>query len=193
VRKGEALYYNEFLIFLFDNYDLKMSEQVQIEKNWYVAITRPRWEKKIAALLRDRDIENYCPINKVRRRWKDRYSVVMEPLFRGYLFIKITEADLWLVKDTHGILNYVYHEKKPAKVRDEEIVTIQKFLNEFEEVEVLYSDFDIGQTVRVNSGIMMDYKGIIIDISGNKAKVFIQSMNLHLSAVFEKSQLSLTD
>ncbi len=170
-----------------------MSDKAQIEKNWYVAITRPRWEKKLSALLKEKGIENYCPINKVRRKWKDRYKIVLEPLFRGYLFVKIPEADLWHLKEYNGIINYVYQEKKPAKVREEEINTIRKFLNEFKEVEVIYEGLEIGKEVRINSGVMMDYKGILIDISGNKAKVFIQSMNLHLSAVFELSQLSLAD
>ncbi|HMJ47328.1 MAG TPA: transcription termination/antitermination NusG family protein, partial [Ferruginibacter sp.] len=57
-----------------------------MNKKWYVVYTRPRWEKKVAATLDERGVENYCPLNRVNRQWSDRKKVVLEPLFKGYVF-----------------------------------------------------------------------------------------------------------
>ena len=64
-------------------------------KYWYAVYTRPRWEKKVASLLDDKDIVHYCPLNKVTRQWSDRKKVVMEPLFKGYIFVQVTEEKKW--------------------------------------------------------------------------------------------------
>jgi len=161
------------------------------EKNstWYVVYTRPRWEKKVAANLEAKGIEYYCPLNKVQKQWSDRKKVVLEPLFKGYVFVNIDDAAKWDVKLVDGIVNYVYWLGKPAVVREEDIVTIRKFLQEFENVEVTDKNLDVNKTVIVKQGVLMNYKGIIVEVSGNKAKVKIHSMGLELSAIFDKSNL----
>ena len=81
---------------------------MEIKKNWYAVYTKPRWEKKVAAMLLEKGIENYCPINKVIRQWSDRKKMVMEPVFKGYVFVKLEDNKKWQVKDVNGILNFVY-------------------------------------------------------------------------------------
>ena len=161
--------------------------------HWYVVYTRPRWEKKIAALLQDKGITHYCPMNKVHRQWSDRMKIVTEPLFKGYVFVQVEERKKWDIKLIDGIVNYVYWQGKPARVRDEEIITIKKFLQEFENVEVTETRLAVNDTVVVTDGIMMDYKGIVLEVSGNKAKVLIQSIGITLSAIFEKKKLIKVD
>ncbi len=156
---------------------------------WYVVYTRPRWEKKISRILDEKGIENYCPLNKVRRQWKDRKKIVLEPLFKGYLFVKISEEKKWDIKMVDGIINYVYWLGKPARVKETEINTIKKFLNEFENVDVVELDLKENAKVIVTKGLMMNYKGIVLEVIGNKARVQIDSMGIRLSAVFEKSSL----
>ena len=161
--------------------------------HWYVVYTRPRWEKKIAALLQDKGITHYCPMNKVHRQWSDRMKIVTEPLFKGYVFVQVEERKKWDIKLIDGIVNHVYWQGKPARVRDEEIITIKKFLQEFENVEVTETRLAVNDTVVVTDGIMMDYKGIVLEVSGNKAKVLIQSIGITLSAIFEKKKLIKVD
>jgi transcription antitermination factor NusG len=160
---------------------------------WYVVYTRPRGEKKISSALTEKGIENYCPLNRVHRQWSDRKKVVLEPLFKGYLFIKVNEDRKWDVKMIDGIVNYVYWLGKPARVRDEEIEKIKKFLAEFEEVEVIDNQLEKRDAVVVNSGVFIDYKGIVIEVAGNRAKVLIDSMGVKLTAVFDKKNLKLVD
>lgn len=166
---------------------------METNENWFVVYTRPRWEKKIASVLSERGIENYCPLNRVRRQWSDRKKVVLEPLFKGYIFIKVSEARKWDVKLIDGILNYVYWQGKPARVRDEEIDKIKKFLSEFEDVEVIDYPIEKDNPVVIDKGVFIDLKGIVVEVSGNKAKVRIDSMGINLTAVFDKKNLKLID
>jgi len=160
-------------------------------KKWYAVYTRPRWEKKVASLLLDKGIENYCPINKVTRQWSDRKKVVLEPVFKGYVFVRLEDDKKWEVKSVHGILNYVYWLGKPAVIRDEEIDLIRKFLNEFNDVQVEAKGLVVNTEVRVKQGVLMNYKGIVVEILGNRAVVKIDTLDLQLSAHFDKANLEL--
>lgn len=158
-------------------------------KKWYVVYTRPRWEKKVAGILLAKGIEHYCPLNKVMKQWSDRKKIVLEPLFKGYIFVKLQDTSKWDIKNIDGILNFVYWLGKPAIVKEEEIVTIKKFLQEFSTVEVIERRLDVNSRVLIKQGVLMNYHGIIVEIHGNKAKVNIESMGIQLSAVFDKKNL----
>lgn len=159
------------------------------EKKWYVVYTRPRWEKKIAAVLVDKGIENYCPLNKVTKQWSDRKKVVLEPLFKGYIFICINENSIWDIKSIDGIINYIYWLGKPAVVKESEIIIIKKFLHEFKDVKVEEQQPQKNEQVTIKQGVFMNYKGIILEITANKAKVLIDGMGLQLTAIFERKNL----
>ena len=163
----------------------------EIKKTWYAVYTRPRWEKKVAADLLDYGIENYCPINKVTRQWSDRKKVVMEPVFKGYVFVRVEDDKKWEVKKVPGILNFVYWLGKPAQIRDEEIDVIRRFLNEFNDVQVEAKGFVVNSEVRIRQGVLMNYKGIVVEVLGNRAVVKIDTLDLQLSAHFDKKNLEL--
>ena len=163
----------------------------QIEKTWYAVYTKPRWEKKVAAMLLEAGIENYCPINKVTRQWSDRKKVVLEPVFKGYVFVKVEEQKKWEVKSIPGILNFVYWLGKPAVIRDEEIDVIRKFLNEFKDVQVESKGLVVNSEVRIKQGVLMNYHGVIVEVIGSRAVVKIDSLDLQLSAHFDKKNLEV--
>ena len=160
-------------------------------KKWYVVYTRPRWEKKVSKLLDDHGIENYCPLNKIQRQWSDRKKIVLEPLFKGYVFVRVGENEKWSVKSINGIINYLYWLGAPATLKDIEIENIRKFLSEFNDIQVIESKLDVNSNVIINRGVLMNYKGIVLEVLGNKARIQIDSMGIRLSAVFEKSNLTL--
>jgi len=159
--------------------------------NWYVVYTRPRWEKKISKILEIKGIENYCPLNKVSRQWSDRKKIILTPLFTGYLFVKLDDSKKWEIKNVDGILNFVYWLGKPALVRQNEIDNIKKFLSEFDHIEVVDTNIIEHAAVEVNAGVLMNYKGIVIDVLGSKARVKIDSMGVTLCALIDKRHLSV--
>ena len=156
---------------------------------WHAVYTKPRWEKKVAALLEAKGIEYYCPLNKVTRQWSDRKKTVMEPLFKSYVFVQIAENKKWDLLNIPGIINYVTWLGKPAKIKESEIATIRKFLKEFAVVEVVEGPLEVNTKVKVKQGALMNYHGILLQISGNRASVKIESMGLQLITVIEKSNL----
>ena len=158
---------------------------------WYAVHTKPRWEKKVAALLDDAGINHYCPLNKVMRQWSDRKKVVQEPLFKGYVFVQVAEDEKFKVLQVNGIVNFVYWLGKPATIRDNEIDTIKRFLNEFGSIEILKTELKPDKTVRIKQGLLMNYKGIVLELNGNKAKVRIESMGIQLSAFFDRKNLEV--
>src|ERR1700744_4797195 len=106
------------------------------EKNWYAVYTRPRWEKKVGELLIQRRIEAYCPLNRVRKKWSDRMKWVEEPLFKSYVFVRLTADEMTDVRLVGGIVNFVYWLGSPAVVKDKEIEAIRKFLDEYDDIQV---------------------------------------------------------
>ena len=166
-----------------------MQNMSETKKNWYAVYTKPRWEKKIAQKLQEKGITAYCPLNKVTRQWSDRKKVVLEPLFKGYVFVQIEDEKKWDARLVNGVLNYVYWNGKVAIIRDDEIDTIRRFLHEFSDVEVWEYKFEVNKKVRIKQGLLMNHEGILLEISGNRARVKIESMGVELSAIFEKSNL----
>ena len=156
---------------------------------WHAVYTKPRWEKKVAAMLEAKGIEYYCPLNKVVKQWSDRRKTVLEPLFKSYVFIKVPDEKKWEVLNINGIINYVTWLGKPAKIKENEIATIRKFLKEFSSFEVVEGPLEINSRVKVKQGALMNYHGILIEINGSKARVKIESMGLQLSAQFDKKNL----
>lgn len=160
---------------------------------WYAVYTKPRWEKKVASLLEAQGIEYYCPLNKVVKQWSDRKKTVLEPLFKSYVFVQVEEKQKWDLLKINGIVNYVHWLGKPAKIKESEIETVKKFLNEFSGVEVVDETSPIHSKVKIKHGVLMNYRGILMEVSGNKAIVKIESMGLQLTAVFDKKNLELIE
>ncbi len=156
---------------------------------WYAISTKPRWEKKVAMLLEDKGIENYCPLNKVHKQWSDRKKVIYEPIFKSYVFVKVEEQKKWDLKRIAGVINYVYWLGKPARIKDEEINTIKKFLHEFNDVQIEQIGLRVNQKVRIKQGLLMKYEGILLEVNGNRAIVKIASMDIQLTAHFDKHNI----
>ena len=157
--------------------------------HWYAVYTKPRWEKKVGQLFDKKGLDYYCPLNKVRRKWSDRYKVIEEPLFKSYVFVHITEEEKERIRLTDGVVNFVYWNGKPAIIKGEEIEIIRKFLKEYENVEASPVTFSAGQKVRIKTGLMMDTEGLVIKVVNNRAYVLLESLQYELTAQFEKTNL----
>ena len=159
------------------------------QKKWYAVYTKPRWEKKVHGLFTERGLVSYCPLNKVRKRWSDRIKLVEELLFKSYVFVQVKEEDQQKVRMINGVLNFVYWNGKPAIVKEEEIDTIRKFLNEYSDVEVKPMNLQANQAVMVKRGLLMNNTGRIRRLMNNKVEVQIESLGYALVASLEKSNI----
>ena len=160
-------------------------------RKWLAIYTRPRWEKKVTQLLLEKGLESYCPLNKVRRKWSDRIKLIEEPLFKSYVFVKVSEEDRAAERMTNGAINFVYWEGKPAIIKEKEIIAIKKFLDEYENVEARSMiDLKINQRVRITKGSLMDQEGKVLDVRNKTAQVAIDSLGFILIAYIDRSKLT---
>jgi transcription antitermination factor NusG len=162
-------------------------------KNWYVIYTKPRWEKKVYSLLIDKEIEAYCPLNRVRRKWSDRIKWVEEPLFKSYVFVKVTEENLTGVRLINGVVNFVYWLGRPAVVKNKEIETIRKFLNDYTEVWAEPITLQKDARVIIRQGAFMDKEAKVVGVVNNKVRVLIESIGFSLVAVVARSNVEVVE
>ena len=160
---------------------------------WFAIYTKPRWEKKVNQLLTDKGVECYCPLNKVKRKWSDRTKTVEEPLFKSYVFVKVSEEERTKVRLTNGVVNFVYWNGKPAIVREKEIQAIKLFLDEHRNVQVRPMDLTVQQRVLITSGTFMDRTATVLDVRKKEVKVSIDSLGYELVALIDKNKIALLD
>ncbi|MBN8687145.1 MAG: UpxY family transcription antiterminator [Chitinophagales bacterium] len=159
-------------------------------KKWLAIYTRPRWEKKVNLLLKEKGFESYCPLNKVKRKWSDRIKVVEEPLFKSYVFVKLSDADRTEVRMTPGAINFVYWNSKPAVIREKEINAIRRFLDEYKNVEARATVVKVNQRVRITNGSFMDQEGKVLELRHKTARIAIDSLGYILIAHIDRTKLT---
>jgi transcription antitermination factor NusG len=165
----------------------------EVKKNWYAVYTKPRWEKKVYSSLDERGIQAYCPLNKVRKKWSDRMKWVEEPLFKSYVFVRLTADEMTNVRMVSGIVNFVYWLGLPAVVKDKEIEAIRKFLDEYDDVHVEPIELKKDTKITIRKGAFMDKEAKVVQVlSNNKVQVVIESLGYALVAVVERSNVQMS-
>jgi len=145
--------------------------------HWYALYIKSRHEKKVDKQLLDKGIESYLPLRKVLRQWSDRKKWVEEPLFRCYVFIRVTERDRLRALQTYGSVRVVSFNGKPARVRDEEIENIRLILREVENVEPCPA-VEVGDVVEVTRGPLRGQRGRLEQVrDGHRLVVTIDSIH----------------
>ncbi len=164
---------------------------METNKQWYAVYTRPRWEKKVASLLTKKRVENFCPLNKVVKQWADRKKIIEEPLFTSYVFVCADAAEQLAVRQTDGVLNFVYWLGKPAVIRDKEIDIIKSFLQLHKNVQLEKIDVSVNDQIRVVGGPLMMREGEIIEVKNKTVKVRLPSLGYAMYAEVEKSNVEI--
>jgi transcription antitermination factor NusG len=159
-------------------------------RKWLAVYTKPRWEKKIDQVLKETGIESYCPLSKVHRKWSDRMKMVEEPLFKSYVFVRITNEEELKVRKINGVLNFVYWLGKPAVIKQKEIERIKRFLNEYANVTAEAFKIKPDDTVTINSGLLMEKQGKVLRNLGKRIELQIESLGYTLVAYVEKNNVT---
>lgn len=149
---------------------------------WTAFYTKPRSEKKTANRLKEKGFDVYCPCQTVRKQWSDRKKKVTEPVFRSYLFARIDEKSRLEILKDHGIVCNVYWLRKPAIIRDEEMLAIQNFLSHHADVSVCAKHLAPGEEVAIDGGPLSGQSGVIRSLQGRKAHLTIESLGITLQA-----------
>jgi transcription antitermination factor NusG len=160
-------------------------------KNWYAVYTRPRWEKKVADMLVRKQVETYCPMNKIVRQWSDRKKMILEPLFTSYVFVNMSLQEQLKIKQTDGVLNFVYWLGKPAVIKNEEIDAIKQFLDEYRNVQLEKIAVNANDRVKITSGPLMAQEGDVVEVRNRTVKVHLPSLGYAMTAEVEKGNVEV--
>ena len=134
---------------------------------WYPVYTNSRAEKKAFQELQKRNIEVFLPLRKEWKQWSDRKKLVEEPLFKSYIFVRISTKEQATVLMTHGIARFLYFGGKVAVMADKQMEDLKLLLATGEELELIEHDVAPGEKVLINAG---PFQGMIAELVSIKNK-----------------------
>ncbi|MGM0934457.1 MAG: UpxY family transcription antiterminator [Bacteroidota bacterium] len=143
---------------------------------WYVLYTKPRSEQKVAQRLEKTGIQVYCPIITEVRKWSDRKKKVSTPLFKSYVFVKLPEKERNRVFDVPGVVHYMHWLGKPAVVRNHEIETIEKWLNNDEVDQIEINEISPGDKLVISKGSLEGREAIVREVGKKQMRLILPGM-----------------
>jgi transcriptional antiterminator RfaH len=167
----------------------------QSNYQWYAVYVRANSERKLFDNLKEKNIECYLPMRKVLKYWSDRKKWVEEPLFKCYIFVKVSYKEFFTVLNTPGAVCYISFGGRAQSIPENQITNIKTFLAQKEhEITVSHERIQRGVLVEVLHGSFKGIKGEVINILGqSRLLVRIDSMNCSLYANIERDEVMLLE
>jgi transcriptional antiterminator RfaH len=127
-------------------------------QRWYALYTKPKKERQVNALLREKGVETYLPTVRRKVRRRDRPNRVV--YFPCYIFARLDfkVIPLSTVAWMPGIRRIVSFGDHPAIVADEIVGLLRSRLDDIEEVG--YGRLRQGDRVRITSGPLRDLEAV---------------------------------
>jgi transcription antitermination factor NusG len=136
-----------------------------VQPQWFAIQVRPRYERFVATSLKGKDIEEFLPLYKVRRRWSDRLKELEKPLFHGYVFCRINPVYRLPVLTIPGVIQFVGIDKEPIPITGSEIEGLRAIVRSG--LPALPWPFlRVGQKIRIEEGPLRDVEGILANVKG---------------------------
>lgn len=148
--------------------------------HWYLVHTKPRNEQVALENLQRQGFECYLPLIRVEKARKDRVTIVQEPLFPRYLFIRLgsdTGAKSWApIRSTLGVSRLVSFGTQPAKVQDALVDAIREV--ETSDTRGVTPLFSTGESVQITQTAFAGIEGVFQMLDGERrALVLIEMMS----------------
>lgn len=141
-------------------------------KRWYAVYTKSRFEKKVAEELEKKKVEHYMPLQKSLKQWSDRKKYVEEPLFKSYIFVRVSNQDYLEVLATNGVVCYVTIGKEKIAIPDCQIEAVRTYLGE-QTIDKTINYFEEGNEVEVAFGSLKGLRGQLVDAKDSR-KLIVQ-------------------
>ncbi len=147
------------------------------EARWYVIHTYSGYENKVKATLEriveNRGIQEYIqeisvPMEEQVEIKDGKKKTSMKKIYPGYVLVKMVLTDeMWyVVRNTRGVTGFVGPNSRPVPLTDEELALMG--------VETGWEpvvDYGIGDSVKVISGPLESFIGLVEEINLEKKKV----------------------
>ncbi len=153
-----------------------------MSKKWYVIHTYSGYENKVKTDLEMRvetfGLENSIfkieiPMETVTEIKDDGHRVTSEKkVFPGYVLVRMELDDRsWgVVRNTPGVTGFVGSEGNPAALSREEYNKIMGRSNS-NAPKRISTDLEVGQSVKVISGPLSDFDGVISEVNPDTGKI----------------------
>jgi len=146
------------------------------EAKWYVVHTYSGYENKVKAnlekIVENRGMQDYIldivvPMEEQIEIKDGKKKVTLKKVFPGYVLVKMimTDESWYVIRNTRGVTGFVGPGSKPVPLTDEEIRMMG--VEEFAPIV----DYEVGDTVKVISGPLENFIGIVEEINLEKKKV----------------------
>jgi transcription antitermination factor NusG len=133
---------------------------------WYALSMRSRFEKKAHSQLIEKRVDAYLPLIEEVHVWSDRKKKVLEPLFRGYLFVRTDLRNRIEILQTDGVVRFVGIGHRPSPIPEVEMDWVKLAAREPSRLR-RESFLTPGERVRVNAGPLQGIEGVIVQIKGS--------------------------
>lgn len=144
--------------------------------HWYAVHTKARDELLAEENLRRQGFHTFLPRIKAARRRRGRWHEVIEPLFPGYLFIRLDmlTQDSFPIRSTRGALGLVRFGDAPAIVPKELVEQLITAATEGPGVVPQEHLFQPGDQVEILSGPFIGLPATILAETGEeRVQVFL--------------------
>ncbi len=156
-------------------------EQAPFEHAWVVLHTRPRCEKKAVDFCRRNHCPVYLPLRKKVHRYGSRERPFWSPLFPGYVFCMVTQAQKILVRQNQYVANVLEVIDQGTLV--EQLRQIREALSVGDVADVL-PYLARGKRVSVRGGVFRGLEGVVIRVKG-KTRVILNVDMINQSVAVE--------
>ncbi len=167
------------------------------EKRWYVAHTYSGYENKVKTNL-EKIVENrglqdvivdiQIPVETIVD--SETKKEVEEKIFPSYVLVKMVMTDeTWhVVRNISGVTGFVGPGSKPTPLTDAEVAAMG--------IEAaaprVVVNYNIGDTVEINSGALKGVRGTLAEISQDKSKVTVIANMFGRETPFELDSSSIS-
>jgi len=136
----------------------------KLEPQWFALRVKSRYEKAVAAIVRNKGFEDFLPVHRRQRQWSDRVRSVELPLFPGYVFCRLHPHRRLALLTIPGVVHFVGTAKGPTPIEDAEIAAIQKAVRSGAATEP-WPYLSVGERVRIKDGPLTGLQGILAGTS----------------------------
>jgi len=155
-----------------------MSENSEIK--WYVVHTYSGYENKVKVNLeksvesnglQDKIVEVCIPVEEAVEIKNNKRRVVQHKLLPGYVLVKMlmNEETWYIVRNTRGVTGFVGAGNKATPLSETDFASV------FDSVPQTRIDIQVGDNVRILTGLFENFSGKVteIDMENQKIKVVV--------------------
>jgi len=157
-------------------WSLLLRNDMSEEAKWYVVHTYSGYENKVKAnlekIVENRNMQDYIldivvPLEEQIEIKDGKKKATLKKVFPGYVLVKMIMSDesWYIVRNTRGVTGFVGPGSKPVPLNDDEVKAMG--VEEFMPVV----DYEVGDNVRVVSGPLENFIGLVEEINMEKRKV----------------------